>query len=423
MNHKTSHSENPEFESKYKEAVEWLFLQAPNYQIDGQKAYKPGLQNITKLCEFFGNPQDKIKTIHIGGTNGKGSTSNMLASVLQDAGYKVGLYNSPHLVDFTERIKINGINADKEFVYDFIQKLKNLPNDILPSFFEFTTIMAFEYFYQKKVDFAIIEVGLGGRLDSTNIIKPLVSAITNVALDHMNILGDTVEKIAVEKAGIIKENTPVINGDENESVKGIIRLKAEETNSDFVDATEIKTNLQSDLQGNYQHKNIKVVIALVEILRKKGLHISDENLERGLMNVQKNTNFIGRWYKFSGHPLTICDTGHNQAGLELVFAQLNSIDKFKHIVLGFVNDKKIDEVLSLLPKNSTFYFVKPSINRGRHPRDYEDLLKNSGIEYKIFDNVQSGYLSALQSVKNNEMIFIGGSNFVVGDFLEKNLQE
>lgn len=423
MNHKTSHSENPEFESKYKEAVEWLFLQAPNYQIDGQKAYKPGLQNITKLCEFFGNPQDKIKTVHIGGTNGKGSTSNMLASVLQDAGYKVGLYNSPHLVDFTERIKINGINADKEFVYDFIQKLKNLPNDILPSFFEFTTIMAFEYFYQKKVDFAIIEVGLGGRLDSTNIIKPLVSAITNVALDHMNILGDTVEKIAVEKAGIIKENTPVINGDENESVKGIIRLKAEETNSDFVDATEIKTNLQSDLQGNYQHKNIKVVIALVEILRKKGLHISDENLERGLMNVQKNTNFIGRWYKFSGHPLTICDTGHNQAGLELVFAQLNSIDKFKHIVLGFVNDKKIDEVLSLLPKNSTFYFVKPSINRGRHPRDYEDLLKNSGIEYKIFDNVQSGYLSALQSVKNNEMIFIGGSNFVVGDFLEKNLQE
>lgn len=269
MNHKTSHSENPEFESKYKEAVEWLFIQAPNYQIDGQKAYKPGLQNITKLCEFFGNPQDKIKTVHIGGTNGKGSTSNMLASVLQDAGYKVGLYNSPHLVDFTERIKINGINADKEFVYDFIQKLKNLPNDILPSFFEFTTIMAFEYFYQKKVDFAIIEVGLGGRLDSTNIIKPLVSAITNVALDHMNILGDTVEKIAVEKAGIIKENTPVINGDENESVKGIIRLKAEETNSDFVDATEIKTNLQSDLQGNYQHKNIKVVIALVEILRKK----------------------------------------------------------------------------------------------------------------------------------------------------------
>ena len=423
MNHKTSHSENPEFESKYKEAVEWLFIQAPNYQIDGQKAYKPGLQNITKLCEFFGNPQDKIKTVHIGGTNGKGSTSNMLASVLQDAGYKVGLYNSPHLVDFTERIKINGINADKEFVYDFIQKLKNLPNDILPSFFEFTTIMAFEYFYQKKVDFAIIEVGLGGRLDSTNIIKPLVSAITNVALDHMNILGDTVEKIAVEKAGIIKENTPVINGDENESVKGIIRLKAEETNSDFVDATEIKTNLQSDLQGNYQHKNIKVVIALVEILRKKGLHISDENLETGLMNVQKNTNFIGRWYKFSGHPLTICDTGHNQAGLEQVFAQLNSIDKFKHIVLGFVNDKKIDEVLSLLPKNSTFYFVKPSINRGRHPKDYEDLLKKSGIEYKIFDNVQSGYLSALQSVKNNEMIFIGGSNFVVGDFLEKNLQE
>ena len=408
---------------QYQEAIEWLFVQMPNYQIDGQKAYKPGLDNIKKLCEFFGNPQDKIKTIHIGGTNGKGSTSNMLASVLQECGYKIGLYNSPHLIDFTERIKVDGENCDKEFVYHFIQKLKNLPGEIRPSFFEFTTIMAFEYFYQQKVDYAIIEVGLGGRLDSTNIIKPLVSAITNVQLDHQNILGDTIAQIAVEKVGIIKENTPIISGDENDLVKKIIKEKAEKLHSKFLDATLIKTDLRSDLLGNYQEKNIRVVLALVNELQKLGLKISEKNIETGLMNVHKNTNFIGRWFQFSDNPLTICDTAHNQAGLEMVFSQLNEIPKFKHIVLGFVNDKKIDEVLRILPENATYYFVKPSINRGRNPLEYEELLKKSKINYKIFQDVNSGYLSAKQNVRDGEMIFIGGSNFVVGEFLEKNLQK
>ncbi|HOB23503.1 MAG TPA: Mur ligase family protein [Kaistella sp.] len=408
---------------QYQEAIEWLFVQMPNYQIDGQKAYKPGLDNIKKLCGFFGNPQDKIKTIHIGGTNGKGSTSNMLASVLQECGYKIGLYNSPHLIDFPERIKVDGENCDKEFVYHFIQKLKNLPGEIRPSFFEFTTIMAFEYFYQQKVDYAIIEVGLGGRLDSTNIIKPLVSAITNVQLDHQNILGDTIAQIAVEKAGIIKEKTPIISGDENDLVKKIIKEKAEKLHSKFLDATLIKTDLRSDLLGNYQEKNIRVVLALVNELQKLGLKISEKNIETGLMNVHKNTNFIGRWFEFSDNPLTICDTAHNQAGLEMVFSQLNEIPKFKHIVLGFVNDKKIDEVLRILPENATYYFVKPSINRGRNPLEYEELLKKSKINYKIFQDVNSGYLSAKQNVRDSEMIFIGGSNFVVGEFLEKNLQK
>ena len=408
---------------QYQEAVEWLFVQAPNYQIDGQKAYKPGLQNISKLCEFFGNPQDKIKTIHIGGTNGKGSTSNMLASVLQEVGYKVGLYNSPHLIDFTERIKVNGKNADKEFVYNFIQKLKKLPEDIRPSFFEFTNIMAFEYFYQQKVDFAVIEVGLGGRLDSTNIIEPMVSAITTVALDHMNILGNTVEEIAAEKAGIIKKNIPIISGDENAVVKEIFKNKALKISSPFIDANEIQTNLSTDLKGNYQQKNMRVVVALVDELRKQGVKISEENLQNGLQKVHQNTGFIGRWFVFSENPLTICDTAHNQAGLELVIDQLNSIQKRKHIVLGFVNDKKIDEVLEILPKEESYYFVKPYLNRGRHPKDYEDLLKKSKINYKIFDSVQEGYLTAKQNVKNHGMIFIGGSNFVVGEFLEKNLQE
>ena len=405
------------------EAVEWLFVQAPNYQIDGKKAYKPGLDNITKLCAFFGNPQDKIKTIHIGGTNGKGSTSNMLASVLQESGYKVGIYNSPHLIDFTERIKVKGENCDKEFVYNFIQKLKKLPADIRPSFFEFTTIMAFEYFAQQKVDFAIIEVGLGGRLDSTNIIKPLVSAITNVALDHQNILGNTVEEIATEKAGIIKKNTVIISGDENEKVKSIIIKKAAENNSDWVDATLINVELPSDLKGNYQQKNIKVVLAVIDELRNLGMEIPAEKVKSGLLNVQQNTGFIGRWFEFSKDPLIICDTGHNQAGLEEVFAQLNSIPKFKHIILGFVKDKKIDEVLKILPENSTFYFAKPYLNRGLHPSFYEDQLKESKINYKIFDEVNGAYLSAKQNLKNGEMIFIGGSNFVVGEFLEKNLQK
>jgi dihydrofolate synthase/folylpolyglutamate synthase len=407
---------------QYQESVDWLFVQAPNYQIDGLKAYKPGLDNITKLCAFFGNPQEKIQCIHIGGTNGKGSSSNMLASVLQEAGYKVGLYNSPHLIDFTERIKVNGKNCNKEFVYDFIQKLKTLPKDILPSFFEFTTIMAFEYFYQQKVDFAIIEVGLGGRLDSTNIIKPLVAAITNVQLDHQNILGNTIEEIAAEKAGIIKSGIAVISGDENEAVKNIIRQKAEKENAPFIDATVIQSDLTSDLKGIYQKKNIRVVLALIEELKKINIPISEENIEKGLLNVHQNTGFIGRWFEFSKNPLTICDTGHNQAGLEYVFFQLNAIDRHKHIILGFVNDKKIDEVMALLPENSEFYFAKPSINRGRHPEDYENLLQEAKISYKIFNSVQEAYLSAKEQCTKEEMIFIGGSNFVVGEFLEKNLE-
>ncbi|MBP3840074.1 MAG: bifunctional folylpolyglutamate synthase/dihydrofolate synthase, partial [Chryseobacterium sp.] len=332
-------------------------------------------------------------------------------------------YNSPHLIDFTERIKVNGKNCDQEFVYDFIRKLKKLPADIRPSFFEFTTIMAFEYFAQQKVDFGIIEVGLGGRLDSTNIIKPLVSAITNVALDHQNILGNTIEEIATEKAGIIKNNITIISGDENETVKSIIRNKAAENNSDWVDATLINVELPSDLKGNYQQKNIKVVLALIDELRILGMEIPQEKVKSGLLNVQQNTGFIGRWFEFSKDPLIICDTAHNQAGLEEVFAQLNSIPKFKHIVLGFVKDKKIDDVLKILPENSTFYFAKPYLNRGLHPSFYEDQLKKSKINYKIFDEVNGAYLSAKQNLKNREMIFIGGSNFVVGEFLEKNLQK
>jgi dihydrofolate synthase/folylpolyglutamate synthase len=406
---------------QYQQAVDWLFQQAPNYQTQGIKAYKPGLDNIKRLCAFFGNPQEKLACIHIGGTNGKGSTSNMLASVLQEAGYKTGLYNSPHLIDFTERIKINGENCDREFVYDFILKLKKLPEDIQPSFFEFTTVMAFEYFYQKKVDYAIIEVGLGGRLDSTNIIKPILTAVTNVQLDHQNILGYTIAQIAFEKAGIIKKNIPVISGDHTDEVKNILREKAVAENAPFIDASELSSNFETDLKGKYQQKNIRVVLAMIDQLRNSGLKISGDNIEKGLLNVQKNTGFIGRWYQFSNKPLTICDTAHNQAGLEEVFAQLNEIDKHKHVVLGFVNDKKIDDVMRILPENAHFYFSKPANERGRSPKEYEDLLQKAKINYKIFETVQQAYLSAKQEATENDLIFVGGSNFVVGEFLEKNL--
>lgn len=410
-------------DQEYKEAVEWLFVQAPNYQTDGIRAYKPGLQNITALCEYFGNPQQSLQMVHIGGTNGKGSTSNMLASVLQEAGYKTGLYNSPHLIDFTERIKVNGKNAAREFVFEFINKLKNLPPEIRPSFFEFTTVMAFEYFRQQQVDIAIIEVGLGGRLDSTNIITPILTTITNVALDHMNILGDTVEEIAKEKGGIIKKNIPFICGEENPAIRSIIQQMAQQQDAPFTDATQDHGDYESDLQGSYQKKNVRVVSALVQELKKLGFDISDEVFRNGLLHVQKNTGFLGRWYVFETDPLTICDTAHNMAGLQEVFAQLNTMPMKKHIVLGFVKDKKIEEVLQILPRNASYYFVKPSLNRGRHPQDYQDLLQQSGAEFVIFDTVDEGYTAAKNNCAAGEMIFVGGSNFVVGEFLEKNLEK
>jgi len=409
-------------EQEYQRAIDWLFVQMPNYQNQGIGAYKPGLENITHLCEYFGNPHRDIKMIHIAGTNGKGSTSNMLASVLQEENYKTGIYNSPHLIDFTERIKINNKNIDKKFVFNFIEKLKNIPKHIKPSFFEFTTVMAFEYFKNQKVDFAIIETGLGGRLDSTNIISPILTAITNVDLDHTNILGDSLEKIAHEKAGIIKPNIPIILGDDKSVIKHIIEDKAKSLNAKFIDATKLKSNLKSDLEGSYQKNNIKTVQALVCELKEININVSENSLAKGLLNVQKNTGFIGRWFEVSKSPLTICDTAHNKIAIEHVFAQLKNYTQNKHIILGFVNDKNVEEIISILPKYEKFYFVKPSISRGKSPKEYENLLQSNNLDYQIFNDVKSGYIKAKESCKPDEMIFIGGSNFVVGDFLSENLK-
>ena len=402
---------------QYNDAVAWLYEQAPNYQIDGKKAYKPGLQNITSLCEFFDNPQQKIRMVHVGGTNGKGSTCNILASVLQEAGYRVGLYNSPHLVDFTERIKINGKQADRVFVYEFIQQLKDLPKEIRPSFFEFTTVMAFEYFFQQKVDIAIIEVGLGGRLDSTNIIQPLASAITNVAMDHMNILGNTKAEIALEKSGIIKLGVPVVIGEEDPEINEIFKEVAREKDADLIDASLSEFCGVCDLKGDYQQKNIRVALELARSLADDGFFVSEKDISDGLLNVQKNTGFMGRWTVLSDSPLIICDTAHNHAGLEVVLCQLENLKIPMHIVLGFVKEKDIEPVLQILPENANYYFVKPEIKRGRHPNDYEDLLRKAGIKYSIFDDVMAGFKAAQSAVQTGEMIFVGGSNFVVGDFL------
>lgn len=407
---------------EYQDAIEWLYIQNPNYQVEGKKAYKPGLENITALCDFFGNPQEHLKMIHVGGTNGKGSTCHMLSSILQESGSKVGLYTSPHLIDFTERLKINGVNADHQFVFDFIKKLQTLPKHIKPSFFEFTTVMAFVYFHQQKVDIAIIEVGLGGRLDSTNIITPLVSAITNADLDHQNILGNSIEEIASEKAGIIKSNIPIVCGEEKNAVKEIFKNKALELHAPFIDGTSIKAKIETDLKGEYQQKNVRVVLAIVEELNILGEQISEEHIERGLLNVQKNTGFMGRWQQISKNPLIICDTAHNFAGMEEVMGQLQKIEKNKHLVLGFVEDKELSKLLAILPKDYSYYFVKPNLERGRNPTDYESELKKHKINYKIFEKVMDGYLTAKQSLKENEMLFFGGSNFVVGEILENILE-
>lgn len=406
--------------SDYLASINWLFEQTPNYETMGVGGYKPGLDNINALCEHFGNPEKHLKMIHIGGTNGKGSSCHMLSSVLQESGYKVGLFCSPHLVDFRERIKVNSSLCDAQFVFDFIQKLKNIPKTIQPSFFEFSTMMAFEYFKLQKVDYAIIEVGLGGRLDSTNIITPLLTGITNVDLDHQNLLGHDILSIAHEKAGIIKANVPLVIGETHIEVQNVFVEKALSLNSPYF--LSEPNNTESDLKGKYQSKNIGFVLKIIEVLNTLGFMIPEKSIEIGFKNVIKNTQFMGRWSVLSQEPLLICDTAHNLAGMQQVLDQLNAIPMKKHFILGFVNDKKIDELLELLPKKDNYYFVKPQNLRGQDPKKYKELLEIAKINYLFFETTWEAYLFAIQELMKNEMIFVGGSNFIVGDFLKKYLE-
>jgi dihydrofolate synthase/folylpolyglutamate synthase len=404
----------------YQETTSWMFNQLPMYQLQGASAYKKDLTNAYLLANHLHNPEKSIKCIHVAGTNGKGSTSHMLASILQEAGYKVGLYTSPHLRDFRERIKINGIDISEIFVSEFITKNKTFfeANDM--SFFEMTVGLAFDYFAKEKVEIAIIEVGMGGRLDATNIITPLVSVITNIGLDHTQFLGNTFEAIAFEKAGIIKNKIPVVIGEYINETKPVFLDKALENNSDIYFASElISENLPSDLIGDYQVYNKKAVVQAIKILNSQNeFKISDTQIKIGLLNVKKNTGLEGRWQQLGEFPKIICDTAHNKNGLEIVMKQvLNEKFDALHIVLGVVNDKDLDEILPLFPKNAIYYFCKPNIPRGLDARILQETAAIFNLNGEVCNSVSESYSKALENAKASDFIFIGGSTFVVAEIL------
>ena len=401
----------------YQETLDYLFTQLPMYQRVGQAAYKVDLSNTHELCKLLNNPENKFKSIHVAGTNGKGSTSHMLASVLYEAGYKVGLYTSPHLKDFRERVKINGEMISEDKVVSFVQQHKSNFENIQLSFFEWTVGLAFNYFASEKVDIAIIETGLGGRLDSTNVVTPEVSVITNIGIDHTQFLGDTLAKIAVEKAGIIKFNTPVIIGETQKESRTVFVKKANECNSSiqFADK-QVQNKLETDLKGTYQQKNVKTSLATIDVLNQNGWNISESNIRNGLLNVVKNTGLLGRWQVLSESPLTICDTGHNEEGITEIVAQLKSMPYNKlHIVFGAVNDKSIDKVLGLLPKEAQYYFCEAKIPRALKVEDLLNSAKKNGLQGIKYSSVQNALEAAIKKVELNDLIFVGGSTFVVAE--------
>ncbi|HLF50825.1 folylpolyglutamate synthase/dihydrofolate synthase family protein [Flavobacterium sp.] len=404
----------------YQETVNWMFNQLPMYQHQGASAYKKDLTNTLLLTEYLGNPEKQIKCIHVAGTNGKGSTSHLLASVLQEAGYKVGLYTSPHLKDFRERIKINGIDISENFVCDFIEKHKAFFITNALSFFEMTVGLAFDYFAKEKIDIAIIEVGMGGRLDSTNIITPLVSIITNIGLDHTQFLGNTLESIATEKAGIIKPMIPVVIGEYTEETKPVFLAKAKECNSEIYFASNlIQEDYPSDLIGNYQVHNKKTVLQTIRVIQSQNeFKISEEAIKNGFLNVIKNTGLQGRWQQLKEFPTVICDTAHNKNGLQIVLKQIqNTTYNQLHIVLGFVNDKDLGEVLPLFPKNAIYYFCSPNILRGLDAKILEQKAAEFGLKGKVYNSVSEAYQNALQTAEKSDFIYIGGSTFVVAEIL------
>jgi dihydrofolate synthase/folylpolyglutamate synthase len=404
----------------YQETINWMFNQLPMYQLQGASAYKKDLTNAYLLANHLDNPQKNLKCIHVAGTNGKGSTSHMLASILQEAGYKVGLYTSPHLKDYRERIKINGVKISEDFVCDFINKNKAFfeANDM--SFFEMTVGLAFDYFSKEKVDIAIIEVGMGGRLDATNIITPLVSVITNIGLDHTKFLGNTLEAIAYEKAGIIKPGIPVVIGEYTNETKPVFLAKAEENNSEIYFASDlIHESYPSDLIGDYQVHNKKTVLQTIAIVNsQKEFKIYESDIKSGLLNVVKNTGLEGRWQQLGESPKIICDTAHNKNGLEIVMKQIQK-EKFDtlHIVLGVVNDKDLDEVLPLFPTDAIYYFCKPNIPRGLETSILQEKAATFGLKGEVYNSVSESYKKALQNATKSDFIYIGGSTFVVAEIL------
>ncbi len=404
----------------YSETLDWMFSQLPMYQKQGASAYKEDLTNTILLADHLHNPEKNIKTIHVAGTNGKGSTSHFLASILQEAGYKTGLYTSPHLKDFRERIKIDGEEISEDFVVQFIASNKSFFEQNQLSFFEMTVGLAFDYFRQEKVDIAIIEVGMGGRLDSTNIISPLLSVITNIGMDHVQFLGNTMEKIAFEKAGIIKPKTPVVIGEYTAETRPVFEKKATEVQCDSYFASDlISSTYPSTLIGDYQEQNKKTVLQAIRVLQGQGnFIISEENIKDGFWNVIKNTGLQGRWQQLNEAPMVICDTAHNKHGLEIVMKQV-ARQKFDvlHIVLGVVNDKDLDDVLPLFPKNAKYYFCRPNIPRGLDATILQEKAATFGLNGKVYHSVAEAYKNALKNASETDFIYIGGSTFVIAEIL------
>ncbi|WP_091149707.1 bifunctional folylpolyglutamate synthase/dihydrofolate synthase [Mucilaginibacter pineti] len=433
----------------YSATIKYLYTQLPMFTRDGASAYKANLDNTIELCNRLGNPQHEFKSVHIAGTNGKGSTSHMLAAILQTAGYKTGLYTSPHLKDFRERIRINGEMISEQTVIDFVHDHLADFDEIAPSFFEMTVGLAFDIFAKEKVDIAIIEVGLGGRLDSTNIITPLLAIITNIGWDHMNILGNTLQLIAGEKAGIIKPGIPVIIGEHQPEIAHIFIGKAEKEGSPVKFASEEiqnskfkiqningedklvieiaeqsplplprspHLNLSLDLTGTYQLKNVKTVLLAVEELREQGFNITDEHITTALSNVKALTGLHGRWEVLNRQPLTICDTGHNPEGIQEVLKNIASVAyKHLHFVIGMVNDKDSSKVLAMLPKNATYYFCKPDIPRGLEAESLKLKAESFGLQGETYPSVKTALQTAQENAGDNDLVFVGGSTFVVAE--------
>jgi dihydrofolate synthase/folylpolyglutamate synthase len=422
----------------YDQTLEYLFTQLPMFSRVGAAAYKPDLTNTIKLCEALGNPQHQFKSIHVAGTNGKGSTSHMLASILQTAGYKTGLYTSPHLVDFRERMKIDGVYCTKEFVVEFTQKIKPLIASIQPSFFEITVAMAFSYFAEQKVDIAVIEVGLGGRLDSTNIITPEVSIITNIGLDHTQFLGDTIPQIASEKAGIIKKDVPCIVSEYTEETKPVFDKAAIHTSlaygSELFTILDIKyahdylgvqvlnkktediQTYQLDLNGSYQAKNLQGVLGAVSILQTKGWKITNQHILDGLSHVKKNTGLYGRWQMIGTNPTTVVDVAHNVAGIQTLLAQIKLVNHQQlHIVFGMVKDKDIDSVLALLPTQATYYFTQAQIERAIDATELQQKARAHDLKGNTYQTVNAAIAAAQKQAQVTDLIVVCGSVFLVGE--------
>jgi dihydrofolate synthase/folylpolyglutamate synthase len=426
----------------YDETLQYLYAQLPMFTRVGSSAFKADLTNTIALCQLLNNPQTQFKTVHVGGTNGKGSTSHMLAAILQIAGYKTGLYTSPHLKDFRERIRINGQMIAKETAVDFVHQHQSDFEEIQLSFFEMTVGLAFEIFAKEKVDIAIIEVGLGGRLDSTNIITPLLSVITNIGWDHMNILGDTLPLIAAEKAGIIKPNIPVIIGEYQQEVADVFINKAKQENApirfasqEWLEAGSLKreayleinlrrkgslkfqaSRFQLDLTGSYQIQNVKTVLSAVDELRAQGYTITDEHIQTALKQVKTLTGLRGRWDVLGQHPLVICDTGHNPEGIAEVLKNIKATPyRQLHFVIGMVNDKDISKVLGMLPTNAIYYFCKPDIPRGLEAESLKLKAESFGLHGDAYADVKTAFDTAKRAAQADDLVFVGGSTFVVAE--------